>query len=275
MSSAPQPTADLAATLRQPTRSWRPIGAAADRSRLPGRRRRPRPPARPRPGRHRRRRRGRRRRAGRAARRRAGRARALRHRQGRLDGHEVDIASARTETYPQPGRAAGGARRPPSIEADLGRRDFTINAMAIPLRRRAAADRPARRPGATSRPACCGSCTRAPSSTTRPGRSAPPATPPASASSWSRRRRSCCAQPTSTPSRPTAARRSCCASPPNRRRRAGFALLPSGGCSSCATGGVELAARGRRLLADAALARAWRRATGRCSPPRSGRPAAR
>jgi tRNA nucleotidyltransferase (CCA-adding enzyme) len=49
-----------------------------------------------------------------------------------VDGHELDIAAARSETYPEPGalpvvRAAGG------IEDDLGRRDFTINAMAIPL----------------------------------------------------------------------------------------------------------------------------------------------
>jgi tRNA nucleotidyltransferase (CCA-adding enzyme) len=49
-----------------------------------------------------------------------------------LDGHEIDIASARTETYPEPGALpiVGWAD---SIEADLGRRDFTINAMAIPL----------------------------------------------------------------------------------------------------------------------------------------------
>jgi tRNA nucleotidyltransferase (CCA-adding enzyme) len=50
-----------------------------------------------------------------------------------LDGHEVDIAAARSETYPHPGalpvvEPAGG------IEPDLARRDFTINAMAIPLR---------------------------------------------------------------------------------------------------------------------------------------------
>ncbi len=49
-----------------------------------------------------------------------------------LDGHEVDIATARTESYPHPGSlpvvapAAG-------VEADLARRDFTINAMAVPL----------------------------------------------------------------------------------------------------------------------------------------------
>jgi tRNA nucleotidyltransferase (CCA-adding enzyme) len=49
-----------------------------------------------------------------------------------LDGHEIDIATARTETYPEPGAlpvvgAAGG------IEEDLARRDFTVNAMAIPM----------------------------------------------------------------------------------------------------------------------------------------------
>ena len=55
-----------------------------------------------------------------------------------LDGHEVDIAAARTETYPHPGRCRRSSRRP-TIEADLGRRDFTVNAMAIPLARRAAA----------------------------------------------------------------------------------------------------------------------------------------
>ncbi len=54
----------------------------------------------------------------------------------RLGEHELDIARARSETYPHPGALpevspAGG------IEADLARRDFTINAMAIPLRRTA------------------------------------------------------------------------------------------------------------------------------------------
>jgi tRNA nucleotidyltransferase (CCA-adding enzyme) len=49
-----------------------------------------------------------------------------------LDGHEVDIASARTETYAHPG-ALPEVAPAAAIEADLGRRDFTINAMAIPL----------------------------------------------------------------------------------------------------------------------------------------------
>jgi tRNA nucleotidyltransferase (CCA-adding enzyme) len=50
-----------------------------------------------------------------------------------LEGHEVDIASARTEAYPHPGALplVGPAHH---LEADLQRRDFTINAMAIPLR---------------------------------------------------------------------------------------------------------------------------------------------
>lgn len=50
-----------------------------------------------------------------------------------LGGHSVDIAGARSESYAEPGAlptvALGAA-----IEADLGRRDFTINAMALPLR---------------------------------------------------------------------------------------------------------------------------------------------
>lgn len=49
-----------------------------------------------------------------------------------VEGHEVDIASARTETYPHPG-ALPVVEPARSIEVDLGRRDFTINAMAIPL----------------------------------------------------------------------------------------------------------------------------------------------
>jgi tRNA nucleotidyltransferase (CCA-adding enzyme) len=51
----------------------------------------------------------------------------------RLDGHGVDIASARSESYPAPG-ALPEVEPAAGIEADLVRRDFTINAMAIPLR---------------------------------------------------------------------------------------------------------------------------------------------
>ena len=47
-------------------------------------------------------------------------------------GHELDVASARSETYAHPGALPEvqiGAR----LDEDLARRDFTINAMAIPL----------------------------------------------------------------------------------------------------------------------------------------------
>lgn len=49
-----------------------------------------------------------------------------------LDGHQIDIATARTETYPYPG-ALPEVAPASTIEADLARRDFTINAMALPL----------------------------------------------------------------------------------------------------------------------------------------------
>jgi len=47
-------------------------------------------------------------------------------------GHEIDLASARTESYPEPG-ALPVVTPAESVEDDLARRDFTINAMAIPL----------------------------------------------------------------------------------------------------------------------------------------------
>ena len=49
-----------------------------------------------------------------------------------VEGHELDIATARTESYPEPG-ALPVVAPAEDVEADLGRRDFTINAMAIPL----------------------------------------------------------------------------------------------------------------------------------------------
>jgi len=49
-----------------------------------------------------------------------------------VEGHEVDVASARTETYPHPG-ALPEVAPAAGVEEDLSRRDFTINAMAIPL----------------------------------------------------------------------------------------------------------------------------------------------
>ncbi len=51
-----------------------------------------------------------------------------------VGGHEIDVASARSETYPHPG-ALPVVAPAQSIEEDLDRRDFTINAMAIPLDR--------------------------------------------------------------------------------------------------------------------------------------------
>jgi tRNA nucleotidyltransferase (CCA-adding enzyme) len=48
-----------------------------------------------------------------------------------LDGVQVDLASTRTERYPQPG--ALPEVEPAPLERDLARRDFTINAMAVPL----------------------------------------------------------------------------------------------------------------------------------------------
>ena len=49
-----------------------------------------------------------------------------------LDQLVIDLASARAETYPHPGALPDV--RPAAIQEDLARRDFTINAMAIPLR---------------------------------------------------------------------------------------------------------------------------------------------
>jgi tRNA nucleotidyltransferase (CCA-adding enzyme) len=45
---------------------------------------------------------------------------------------EVDLARSRSETYPHPG--ALPEVRPAPVQDDLARRDFTINAMALPLR---------------------------------------------------------------------------------------------------------------------------------------------
>ncbi len=49
----------------------------------------------------------------------------------RLGQHEIDIARARRETYERPGALPQVS--PASVAEDLARRDFTINAMAIPL----------------------------------------------------------------------------------------------------------------------------------------------
>jgi tRNA nucleotidyltransferase (CCA-adding enzyme) len=49
-----------------------------------------------------------------------------------LGGHRVDVSRARTETYPEPG-ALPVVAPAASIEADLVRRDFTVNAIAVDL----------------------------------------------------------------------------------------------------------------------------------------------
>lgn len=48
-----------------------------------------------------------------------------------VDGGHLDFATARSETYPRPG--ALPEVRPASLAEDLARRDFTVNAMAVPL----------------------------------------------------------------------------------------------------------------------------------------------
>jgi tRNA nucleotidyltransferase (CCA-adding enzyme) len=48
-----------------------------------------------------------------------------------LDGVRIDLASTRTERYPHPG--ALPEIEPATLERDLERRDFTVNAMAVPL----------------------------------------------------------------------------------------------------------------------------------------------
>ena len=49
-----------------------------------------------------------------------------------LDGVNIDLATARTEIYPAPGQnpLVNGS----SLERDLSRRDFTVNAMALVLK---------------------------------------------------------------------------------------------------------------------------------------------
>ncbi len=49
----------------------------------------------------------------------------------RLGGAEIDLATSRAETYATPGALPDV--RPAPIEEDLERRDFTVNAMALPL----------------------------------------------------------------------------------------------------------------------------------------------
>ena len=52
-----------------------------------------------------------------------------------VDGLSLDLASARRESYPSP--AENPSVEMSSLELDLSRRDFTINAMALVLREKA------------------------------------------------------------------------------------------------------------------------------------------
>jgi tRNA nucleotidyltransferase (CCA-adding enzyme) len=49
----------------------------------------------------------------------------------RFDDHAVDLVATRAESYPRPG--ALPEVRPATLAEDLARRDFTVNAMAVPL----------------------------------------------------------------------------------------------------------------------------------------------
>ena len=49
----------------------------------------------------------------------------------KIGDQPFDLATARRETYPQPGALPEVV--PDTIEKDLGRRDFSINAMAVSL----------------------------------------------------------------------------------------------------------------------------------------------
>ena len=49
----------------------------------------------------------------------------------RTDGVRIDVAATRSEHYPRP--AALPVVAPAGIDADLGRRDFTVNALAAAL----------------------------------------------------------------------------------------------------------------------------------------------
>ena len=165
----------------------------------------------------------------------------------RLDGHEVDIAAARTETYAQPGALPRGRARE-RIADDLARRDFTINAMAIPLRGEPRADRPPRRP---RRPGGRPAASPAPGLLRRrpdPGAARRPLRGPLRLRAGAGDRRPAAATPTSARSRPTGARRSCCGSPAEAEAARGFELLDEWGLVELREGGVELAGRVAELL---------------------------
>ncbi len=125
---------DLAEALAAAYPELEAVGGRGAGPGLPGRRRGPRPAAGARAGRPRPRGRGRSGRSGGGARGRAGRrAPTVRDAEGASwAGEEVDIAATRRETYAVPGALPTVEVGAP-IRTDLARRDFTVNAMAVPL----------------------------------------------------------------------------------------------------------------------------------------------
>ena len=120
-------------------------------------------------------------------RRRGDRARPVRDGGRALSGRAaLDVVTARRETYAAP--AALPDVEAGTIEDDLARRDFTVNAIAASLGERLRpAGRPARRPRRPRGAGRSGSCTTGRSSTTRRGSSGRSATRAGSASGWTRR----------------------------------------------------------------------------------------
>ena len=155
---------------------------------------------------------------------------------GRLDGLEVDVAAARTETYPRPG-ALPEVEPGAGIEADLAAPRLHGQRDGGAARGRRGCSTP-RRPRPTS---AAGPAARPPRALLRrrpdPGPAGGPLRRPPRLRARPRDRG---AAPRDRPRRPspaTAARRSCGASRPKRRRSAASSCSPSGGCSSCGPAG--------------------------------------
>ena len=101
-----------------------------------------------------------------------GRRHRVRHgRRCRKDGHRLEITTYRSEAYDPDSRKPDGRATATSLDGDLLRRDFTVNAMAVRAARHASsstrtAGSPTSRPGVLRTP---GRAARSPSPTTRCG----------------------------------------------------------------------------------------------------------
>ena len=194
----------------------------------------------------------------------------------RLDGHEVDIAARPHRGLPPARGRCPRSRRPPDVEADLARRDFTINAMAIPLAGEPRlidphGGRGGPRGGAAARPAPT-LLRRRPD----PGDPRRALRRPLRLRARARDRASCCAATDlgdrlrrPPPGRAGAAR--------GRTERAarGFGLLAEWGLVELREGGVELPRAVDGAAGGAALERRSSRASRRCSRRRWARRARR